>query len=85
MHKPGKPPARSVFDRGLTIERETSEGKLTWHSLRHTFGTRLGAANEPPNTVRVLMGHADLKTTQRYLTSDANQMREAVERLTGSR
>lgn len=63
------------------IERETTEGRATWHSLRHTFGTRLGAAGVDPQTLRELMGHADLKTTQRYLKTDDDRRRDAVARL----
>lgn len=63
------------------IKRETPQGRLTWHSLRHTFGTRLGAAGVDPQTLRELMGHADLATTQRYLQSDEDRRRDAVARL----
>ncbi|MDA9981526.1 site-specific integrase [Gammaproteobacteria bacterium] len=63
------------------IERETAQGRATWHSLRHTFGTRLGAAGVDPQTLRELMGHANLTTTQRYLQTDAGRKRDAVARL----
>ena len=60
------------------IARVTKQGRMTWHSLRHTFGTRLGAAGVDPQTLRELMGHADLTTTQRYLQSDDERRRKAV-------
>jgi len=63
------------------IERVTAHGRVTWHSMRHTFGSRLGAAGVDPQTLKELMGHADLKTTQRYLRSDAERRRAAVEQL----
>lgn len=63
------------------IARETAAGRLTWHSLRHTYGTRLGAAGIDPETLRELMGHADLATTQRYLHTSEARKRAAVELL----
>lgn len=38
----------------------------TVHELRHTFGTQLSESGLDPRAVQALMGHADLKTTQRY-------------------
>jgi len=63
------------------IVRVTDDISLNWHSLRHTFGTRLGQAGVDPATIKKLMGHASLLTTQRYLHSDEVQMREAIEKL----
>jgi integrase/recombinase XerD len=37
------------------------------HSLRHSFATRLMEQGMPAETVRILLGHASLKTTQTYL------------------
>jgi site-specific recombinase XerD len=37
------------------------------HSLRHSFATRLMEQGVPAETVRILLGHASLKTTQTYL------------------
>ena len=63
------------------IERETAKGKVTWHSLRHSFGTRLGAQGVDVETLRELMGHADISTTQRYLQTTEEQKRKAVEKM----
>lgn len=64
------------------IQRINSRGeRVNWHSLRHTFGSLLGAAGIDPTTLMRLMGHANLKTTQRYLHTDERRMREAVDRL----
>ena len=65
------------------INRVNAKGqRITWHSLRHTFGTLLGAAGVDPTTLMKLMGHAKLATTQQYLHTDQDRKREAVERLT---
>jgi site-specific recombinase XerD len=40
---------------------------LTCHQLRHTFATRLIAAEVPVTSVQKLLGHASLRTTQVYI------------------
>jgi integrase len=40
--------------------------RITFHELRHTFGTRMAAAGIPMRTLQHWMGHADSKTTQIY-------------------
>lgn len=64
------------------IQRINAKGeRVNWHSLRHTFGSLLGAANCDPTTLMKLMGHANLKTTQRYLHTDQERKRAAVDLL----
>lgn len=41
-------------------------GKITFHELRHTFGTQLAASGVPLRTIQEWMGHADAKTTEVY-------------------
>ena len=68
---------KALADAG--IERARADGKkINWHSLRHTFGTRLGRKTDP-ETVRELMGHADLKTTMRYFHTSDKRKRAAIE------
>jgi integrase len=40
--------------------------RITFHELRHTFGTRMAANGVPLRTIQHWMGHADSKTTQIY-------------------
>lgn len=64
------------------VTRVGEDGKrLNWHSLRHTFGSRLGAAGVDPETIRDMMGHSSLATTQRYLHTTADRKRRAIEAL----
>ena len=43
------------------------EKTATPHCLRHSFATRLLEQGVPAETVRILLGHASLRTTQTYL------------------
>lgn len=40
--------------------------RITFHELRHTFGTHVAAAGVPPRTLQEWMGHRDSKTTAIY-------------------
>lgn len=39
---------------------------ITFHELRHTFGTRMAATGVPLRTIQHWMGHTDAKTAQVY-------------------
>ncbi|GAG10203.1 unnamed protein product, partial [marine sediment metagenome] len=53
--------------------------KLTFHDLRHTFASRLVRAGVDLITVKDLLGHHSVKTTERYTHSGQEQKRKAVE------
>jgi site-specific recombinase XerD len=56
--------------------------KATPHCLRHSFATRLVEAGVPAETVRILLGHASIRSTQVYLhLTEASRRRigEAVD------
>jgi len=59
------------------------EGRhLDFHALRHTYGTWLDQhAGASPATAQALLGHADLRTTQRYVHAGNAMARTAAERL----
>ena len=52
---------------------------LVWHDLRATFGTRLGEAGFDAFTIAALMGHSNVRTTQRYVRATERNKREAVQ------
>ena len=55
-----------------------------FHDLRHTFGSRLAQAGVDINTIARLMGHKDLKMTQRYIHHTVDSLRVGVDKLTNS-
>jgi integrase len=61
----GKPLDRSKLVRRFKQAIDRAEvHRITFHELRHTFGTRMAAAGTPMRTLQHWMGHADSKTTQ---------------------
>lgn len=63
----GNPMDRSkVTKRFQGACRDAGVHVITFHDLRHTFGTRLAANGEPLRTIQEFLGHADAKTTQIY-------------------
>lgn len=40
--------------------------EITFHELRHTFGTQMAAAGAPLRAIQEWMGHSDAKTTEIY-------------------
>ena len=51
------------------------------YDSRHTFGSRMAMAGVDLMTLRELMGHASITTTQRYCHPTPEHKRQAVEKL----
>ena len=65
-----------------TIAARAGVTGTTLHKFRHTYGTRLLERGADIVTVQKLMGHSDLKTTEKYLNPEDSLKRKAVNRLT---
>jgi integrase len=81
----GNPLDRSKLVRRFKQALDRAEvPKITFHELRHTFGTRMAAAGVPLRTIQHWMGHADSKTTQIYAHYQPSEQEvELVERAFG--
>ncbi len=68
----GHPETGHPLDRSKLVRRfkkalqRAEVRRITFHELRHTFGTRMAASGVPLRTIQHWMGHADSKTTQIY-------------------
>ena len=51
------------------------------HSLRHTFGTRLGESGAETFTIMKLMGHSTVTVSQRYVHPSPEAIELAVGRM----
>jgi integrase len=54
---------------------------ITWHTLRHTFASRLTRSGVDLVTVKELLGHSTINTTMRYAHSNHETKARAVSKL----
>jgi integrase len=59
-------PLDDVKKAWLPVVKAAKLKAFTFHDLRHTFASKLVMAGVDLNTVRELLGHADIKMTLRY-------------------
>lgn len=55
------------------------EPDMTSHSLRSTAATHMHLSGAPMRVVQELLGHDDIRTTQRYTKAPMEEMRKAME------
>lgn len=55
--------------------------EVTWHTLRHTFASRLAMENATPNTIAALLRHSSLALVQRYAHLSREHLHKEVERV----
>lgn len=57
---------------------EVERPRMPLHALRHTFGTTMAGRGTPLPVLQALMGHADIRTTMRYVDVNEAQKRSAI-------
>jgi integrase/recombinase XerD len=65
--------------RGRVNRDQLAEIDLHWHDLRHEAACRWLASGLDLRAIQLLLGHADLKTTQRYLNVTDEELRKAMQ------
>ena len=61
------------------VMRKVGIKYFRWHDLRHTFATRLAQAGVDLYKISKLLGHKDIKMTQRYSHHCPDSLRDGVE------
>lgn len=64
-----RPILNDLFNQDL--EKDDRKNRVVIHSLRHTFASQLIENNVPIFVVQKLMNHSNIKTTMRYVNTDA--------------
>ena len=70
---------------GNAARARMPERHQTAHTLRHTFCTLLAEAGVGLEVIAELAGHADIRTTRRYLQVRQHRLEEGIEQLSRSR
>lgn len=61
---------REIYKYKTKKGKERSKYRLHFHCLRHSFATNLLEAGVPINQVQLLMGHANISTTNDYVKAN---------------
>ena len=69
-----------LFNQGVTDRRY----KVCFHSLRHTFASRLVEASTDLYSVSKLMGHSTIRMTERYSHLSPDKFKNAIQTLHAS-
>ena len=67
--------SRAVSRAGIGRE----QGRITWHDLRHTYGSHLAMRGVPLKVIQELMGHATIEMTMRYAHLSPETRERAVQ------
>lgn len=72
---------RSTLLRIKKLLQERLPFDFTLHMLRHTFGTMMARAGADLVSLKELMGHTTVKTTEIYLSSSSEHKKKQVDKL----
>lgn len=78
----GKPFVDLKAGFAVACQKAGIEG-VTWHTLRHTFASRLVNRSVDIVTVKELLGHSSITVTMRYAHTNFDSKRAAVAKLDG--
>jgi len=81
-HETGNPFVDLKTGFALACRKAGIEG-VTWHTLRHTFASRLLDRGANIVTVQQLLGHSTVTVTMRYTHTNLDSKRNAVAKLEG--
>ncbi|MEO8341059.1 MAG: hypothetical protein ABI604_15330 [Nitrospirota bacterium] len=56
---------------------------VTWHTLRHTFASRLAMNGQAPSTIAALLRHSGTDLVVRYAPLSPTHLQEALEGVSG--
>lgn len=73
-------PANRTNKHGQPVMQARYEAEFGFHALRHTYGSRLADKGVPRSQIAVLMGHANERTTSRYIHKGDDGRRLALVR-----
>ncbi len=65
------------------VRERANLNDIRFHDLRHTVGTYSGQAGANAFLVRDTLGHKTLAMTGRYVSRDANPLRQLADRISG--
>lgn len=82
---PERPKVKGHTFRAAIPGAELDDPQPTAHDLRHTFGTRLADEGVPVHDIMALMGHADIRSAQRYMHSREERFDRARQALRRAR
>jgi integrase len=74
-------PRRQLGQAFTAAARRAGWEDVSFHTLRHTFGSRLAQRGENAKTIMQLMRHRHIKTTERYLHLADEHLQVAVRKL----
>jgi integrase len=74
----------SALDRAWKriLKRAKISGLRKYDACRHSFATNLASSDTPLQTIKNLLGHTSIRTTERYTHADISRMRADLKKLT---
>ena len=76
---PLKIPRRTLQHRITQLGKRVLDKHITFHTLRHGFGSHLAGSGRPLHEIQMLMGHSRLDTTGIYLHANPKKAIEGAQ------